>query len=218
MATREQLRFQPRPGDFELMPSGYLYRPRYMLYRISDRIIDGLMEDDPDKPNYKRLRRSVEQNFKDNLSLFFPFVGEFQVGLETTPDVLTGDALTNLHATSSYFYNIFIEHTKRIANNQITNFMRLTASDGGGMDYQEHNILGIQRAVVATAEGINAKKERKKFAVEKLTGRVGDIMAERGAPADPLMLQKEVGKYLGGKRRRKSKKARKSRRKTRRNI
>jgi hypothetical protein len=69
------------------------------------------------------------------------------------------------------------------------------------------------RAVEATVQGVDADAVRKQRNTERRG--VGEISVSKGLP--PLMLGKEVGKFLGGKRR-KTKKAKKSRRKTRRST
>jgi hypothetical protein len=213
MATREQLRsastaYDIQEGDFNRVAGA----PYHDVFLISEAIINGLMEDDI--PHFKKPRDGVEQHLKKNLDAVFPDLPPFTVTFETDDG---GDEERNSSFTArNPTFRIVIDYVDfGVIGTELTLEIHKQ-----GTPITNDDRIHIHKAIKTASRGIDIgelKKERKTFAVGKLTERVGDVMAEKGAPADPLMLQKEVGKYLGGKRRKtKAKKTR--RRKTRRST
>jgi hypothetical protein len=202
MATREQLRSasigpDTEDGDFNRVAAV----PYHQVFLISEAIINGLMEDD--RPHFKKPRAGVEQRLKNNLDAVFPDLPPFTVTFET--DNAGDDERMSSFTARNPIFRIVIDYVDFGDDLGIESTSEIHKEEGTPI--MNDDVINIHKAIKLSSRGIDIKKERKKFAVEKLTERVGDIMAEKGAPADPLMLQKEVGKYLGGKRR-KTKKSR----------
>jgi hypothetical protein len=248
MTTREELRrnFEVEEGDFRPYDEDE-DDTTSTVGLLSSAILNGLMEDDPDRPHYKKTREGVEERLHKNLLTLLPgqiFVVESDqrqkyayYGNErlieslseikaTHPTVLDGSVLNLGRRIPGPVFDITISNRYDAAgyHNGKTVLEVLSiykyAKAPVSKELTKDEINNIVKAIKATSMGIDIqemKKKRKEFAVGKLTERVGDIMAEKGAPPDPLMMQKVLGKFLAGKRR-KTKKTKKSRRKTRRST
>lgn len=198
MVTREELQqSNVSPGDFvrDANPWGL------HIYNLADVVINGLMEDG-DQPRLKRPRANVENNLDANLRSIFPDQPPFRITFDAEFRLFALQFAydSSLRASNGTF-NITISHTELLGagvENRLAIFYlpeeQLPEAD---MNAAVQKILS---AVKATSVGVRLD-QRKKFAVKSLTKRVGDIMESKGTPTDDLMLQKEFGKYLGGKRR-----------------
>jgi hypothetical protein len=191
-------------------------------YIIAQRVIDAFMEPAeglPEAlPGAKRLRPGVEALLKRNINYLVrradpeasDIIGSqytYRFENEEGDDGAEHNKLAIWN--NKYAFDVAEEDPDRPREN----FIMIHTRQGIQPTLMDAVSDAFIRAVEATVQGVDADAVRKQRNLEKRG--VGEISVSKGLP--PLMLGKEVGKFLGGKRRKtKAKKAKKSRRKTRR--
>jgi hypothetical protein len=199
-------------------------------YRISQRVIDGLMELAEELPNAlpgaKRPRPGVEQMLRNNVKMFLaetdpetPEVTNFSYTyrFENVEQDTTNVQNKITFFTKKYYVTIVEEAPELQSHIGYIRIGRLDPTVPGPLfDLAKRAII---RAIEATSRGVDTLRDQRnqeKKMVSEVAVKVGRNM---GQTIPEGMLTKQVGKFLGGKRRKtKAKKAKKSRRKTRRST
>lgn len=216
--SREYLRTGsvPQPGDFVQTSAA----PKVRTYTVSQRILDGLMEDDA--PHFKKVRAGVVDALKGNLRVFLPDVPAFTVTFGTNDSLADENLAESWLQAKNGVFKFSVTHSVMPEEQQEepTLFIQRVAMPVLTVDEMNAATQNILKAITTTAEGHDLPKERKNFGqtqiAERLAASVTDLTGQ--PTADPAMLKEEVSKRVGGKRRRHTMKKKKTHKKTRRHL